>query len=60
MPSVRGGGNGDQYVNIVVMTPTNMTDRQKELLREFEEISGEAGVEEQHGLFQKMKKFFSQ
>ncbi|MCT4786807.1 molecular chaperone DnaJ [Exiguobacterium aestuarii] len=59
MPSVRGGANGDQYVSVVVMTPKNMTDRQKELLREFEEISGESGVEEEHGMFQKMKKFFS-
>ena len=60
MPSVRGGANGDQYVTVIVMTPKNLTDRQKELLREFEEISGESGVEEEHGMFQKMKKFFSQ
>ena len=36
MPSLRaGGGFGDQYVELVVETPRNMTPRQKELMREF-------------------------
>lgn len=41
MPSLRqGGGQGDQYVEIVVETPRNMTARQKELMREFCQESG--------------------
>ena len=40
MPSLRaGGGQGDQYVELVVETPRNMTARQKELMREFCECS---------------------
>lgn len=40
MPSLRaGGGHGDQYVELVVETPRNMTPRQKELMREFCECS---------------------
>jgi molecular chaperone DnaJ len=37
--SLRGYGRGDQVVQIVVRTPRNLTKRQEELLREFEEIS---------------------
>jgi molecular chaperone DnaJ len=36
IPYMRGGGRGDQYVEMSVETPTNLTDRQKDLLREFE------------------------
>jgi molecular chaperone DnaJ len=38
-PSLRNYGRGDQVVQIVVKTPKNLTKRQEELLREFEEIS---------------------
>ncbi|MGA2462907.1 MAG: molecular chaperone DnaJ [Thermodesulfobacteriota bacterium] len=36
---LRGYGRGDQVVQTVVKTPKNLTKRQEELLREFEEIS---------------------
>jgi molecular chaperone DnaJ len=38
-PKLRGYGRGDQVVQTVVKTPKNLTKRQEELLREFEEIS---------------------
>ncbi|MDC3413336.1 molecular chaperone DnaJ [Aquibacillus sp. 3ASR75-11] len=58
-PNVRGYGKGDQHVKIVVVTPTNLTDRQKELLREFNDISGNQPTDEQHGtFFQRVKKAF--
>jgi molecular chaperone DnaJ len=34
--NLRGYGRGDQYVRVMVRTPTNLTPRQEELLREFE------------------------
>jgi molecular chaperone DnaJ len=34
--NLRGYGRGDQYIRVVVRTPTNLTSRQEELLREFE------------------------
>ena len=37
--SVRGNHVGDLYCHIVVETPVNLTDRQKELLEEFERIA---------------------
>lgn len=37
MPALRGSGHGDQIVEIQVETPAELTDRQKELLEEFQE-----------------------
>ncbi len=41
IPGLHGAGRGDQLVRIRVEVPTHLTERQKELLREFAEISGE-------------------
>ncbi len=38
-PKTRGYGRGDQIVQIIVRTPKNLTRRQEEILKEFEEIS---------------------
>ncbi len=38
IPHLHGYGRGDMIVEVVVKTPTNLTKRQKELLREFAEI----------------------
>lgn len=37
VPHIRGTGRGDQYVRIKIQIPTKVTNRQKELLAEFEE-----------------------
>mgnify|MGYP003081770458 FL=1 len=37
--SLRSSSTGDLYCHILVETPVNLTDRQKELLEEFEKIS---------------------
>ncbi|VVB84615.1 Chaperone protein DnaJ [uncultured archaeon] len=39
--SLHTSGKGDELVKIKVEVPTRLTDRQKQLLREFAEISGE-------------------
>ncbi|WP_047151390.1 molecular chaperone DnaJ [Aneurinibacillus tyrosinisolvens] len=57
VPYLNRSGKGDQHVKVVIITPTKLTDRQRELLREFGELSGE----ETHGngetsFFDKMKK----
>lgn len=56
--NVHGYGNGHQYVIVKVMTPTKLTEKQKQLLRDFAEISGD--IPEEHGssLFAKIKKTF--
>ncbi|SET64931.1 molecular chaperone DnaJ [Salinibacillus kushneri] len=58
-PNVHGRGQGDQHIKVRVITPKNLSDRQKELLREFNEISGnEATDEQQDNIFQRMKRAF--
>ncbi len=37
MPALRGAGAGDLYIELSVETPVNLTQRQRELLREFED-----------------------
>ncbi|MGR3806136.1 molecular chaperone DnaJ [Marinibacterium profundimaris] len=39
MPALRGGAPGDMFIELAVETPVNLTSRQKELLREFEDLS---------------------
>jgi molecular chaperone DnaJ len=38
--NVRGYGMGDQHVIVRIITPTKLSEKQKQLLREFAEISG--------------------
>jgi len=58
-PNVRGYGHGDQHVQVKVITPTKLTDKQKELLREFNEIGGNEATDEQgDSFFQRFKKAF--
>lgn len=60
IPDVRGYGRGDQHVRVIVKVPTKLTERQKELLREFSEISGDKPVEVTggKGFFEKVKDAF--
>jgi molecular chaperone DnaJ len=57
MPALRGAGHGDMVIELAVETPVNLTARQKELLREFEELS-EHNNPEAHSFFSKVKSFW--
>ncbi len=57
MPSLRGGGHGDMMVELAVETPVNLTVRQKELLREFEDLSAENNPNST-GFFEKVRSFW--
>jgi len=50
-------GRGDQLVRVFVEVPKKLTDRQKELLREFDEIEGERSGSK--SLFEKITDYFS-
>jgi len=41
LPRIEGGGRGDQLVRVFVQTPRNLSERQKECLREFERLDQE-------------------
>ena len=46
-PKIGSYGRGDQLVQIIVKTPKNLTKRQEEILREFEELSKKKEKEEE-------------
>ena len=56
--NVHGYGHGDLFVNIVVVTPTNLTDKQRELLKAFAEESGESISEQPSNFKDKARRFF--
>ena len=58
-PNVRGYGQGDQHIRVQLITPTKLSDQQKDLLREFNDIEGNKSIGEQDGsFFQRFKKAF--
>ena len=57
MPHLRGGSTGDMIIELAVETPVNLTSRQKELLREFEELSEENNPESS-SFFSSVKSFW--
>jgi molecular chaperone DnaJ len=57
MPALRGGGPGDMFIELSVETPVNLTTRQKEILREFDEISADNNPESS-SFFSKVKNFW--
>lgn len=58
VPRMRGYGQGDQHVKVVVVTPTTLSEEQKDLLRQFSKLSGENTHEQSESLFDRMKKAF--
>jgi molecular chaperone DnaJ len=55
MPHLRWNGNGNLYVKTKVIVPKKLNSRQKELLREFADISGKEIYAEDKGFFDKVK-----
>ncbi len=55
IPYLRGNGRGDQYVKVEIDVPKKLNDKQKELLKQFAEISGDDVYEQRKGFFDKMK-----
>ncbi|CAM4265968.1 molecular chaperone DnaJ [Paenibacillus tarimensis] len=64
VPRLRGYGQGDQHVKVTVVTPTNLSEEQKELLRQLSgsmgtpSTSGSAQEEHHESIFERMKKAF--
>jgi molecular chaperone DnaJ len=59
VPNVRGYGTGDQHVLVRIVTPTKLSEKQKQLLREFAEVSGQSPLgEQEESFFSKVKRAF--
>jgi molecular chaperone DnaJ len=59
-PHLRGGGSGDQLCRILVEVPAKLTAKQKELLQEFDRLSGEHSAPITTGFFDKVKEIFGE
>jgi molecular chaperone DnaJ len=57
MPALRGGGSGDMYIELAVETPVNLSSKQKELMREFDNL-GENNSPDSSNFFTKVKSFW--
>lgn len=58
IPYLRESGRGDEHVVVKVLTPQNLTGKQKELLREFGEISGDKVNPEKKSFLDGLKNLF--
>ncbi|PTJ89537.1 molecular chaperone DnaJ [Staphylococcus simulans] len=56
--NVHGYGYGDLFVNINVVTPTKLSEKQKSLMREFAELSGEEIEEQPSNFKERARRFF--
>ena len=58
MPSLRSRERGDLVVELFVETPTRLTPRQKELMREFAGLAGDQQHPQSSGFFEKARRFW--
>ncbi|MFB2553083.1 molecular chaperone DnaJ [Ensifer soli] len=58
MPVLRSSQMGDLYIQIQIETPQKLTKRQRELLKEFEDLSSKENNPESSGFFARMKGLF--
>ncbi|QWU15014.1 molecular chaperone DnaJ [Paenibacillus sophorae] len=58
VPRLRGNGIGDQHVRVIVVTPSKLSDEQKDLLRQFASFDGENTHEQGQSFFDRMKRAF--
>jgi molecular chaperone DnaJ len=59
-PNVHGQGQGDLLIRILVETPVRLTEKQKELLRAFEELEAPQNHPRKKTFLEKLKVFFSE
>ena len=57
MPSLRGNTTGDMFIELAVETPVNLTTRQKEIMREFEDVAADNNPKGS-SFFSKVKTFW--
>ncbi|HHW45680.1 MAG TPA: molecular chaperone DnaJ [Clostridiales bacterium] len=57
---LNGLGRGDQYVKILVEIPKNLTEKQKEILRAFDSITGDANYKKRRNFFGKIRDFLDE
>lgn len=59
VPNVHSRGKGDMLVRLIVETPVNLSEAQREILRQFAEMEKEQNSPRKRNFFDKVKGFFS-
>lgn len=59
VPFLRGRGKGDLVVKFIIEIPRKLNEKQKELLRKFEELSNEEGYEKRKHFWDRIREAFS-
>lgn len=60
IPNVHGQGHGDLLIRVSVETPVKLSEKQKTLLRSFEEMETPQNHPRKKGFMEKLKVFFSE
>ena len=58
IPKLGGRGRGDQYVRMTIEVPKNLSQRQKDLLQEFESDADDRNYQKRKSFFDKIKNMF--
>jgi molecular chaperone DnaJ len=58
MPVLRSKQQGDLYIQVEVETPKNLSRKQRELLKAFEDASNPSTSPDSTGFFARVKEFF--
>jgi len=58
MPSVHGGGRGDQLVRVQLDTPKKLSAKQRELIEQLRELEGDEPESGQKSFLDRVKEFF--
>lgn len=59
IPRLQGSGRGDQIVRVQVIVPTNLNDKQKQLLKEFGKTLGQSNFQvKDKSFFERVKEAF--
>lgn len=53
-----GRGRGDQFVKVTVEVPKNLSQKQKDILRDFDSAASEKNYQHRKGFFEKLKEMF--
>ena len=60
IPHINGRGRGDQYVRMTIEVPKNLSQKQKQLLQEFDSCAEEKNYQKRKGFFDKIKEMFDE
>lgn len=58
LPNVHGHGKGDLLIEVHVETPVHLSDKQKQLLKEFQELETPKNSPQKKGFFERIKALF--